>query len=205
LFGYPFDLAVEPLIPVGLRQPQLQLPFEKGVKWAFTGGPHAGWDSGSAWAGLDFAPDGDTLGCVQSDEWVTAAGDGLVVRAGNGIVIQDLNDPTSLPSDGLEQTGWVMIYMHIESRGRVEVGTFVRAGERIGHPSCEGGISSGTHVHIARRYNGEWISADQNSPFVLDGWISIGTGVEYEGYLERDNQKVIADASSSATDNSIKR
>jgi LysM repeat protein len=205
LFGYPFDLAVEPLIPAGLSQPQLKLPFEKGVKWAFTGGPHAGWDSGSAWAALDFAPDREALGCAQSDEWVVAAGDGLVVRAGDGIVIQDLNDPASLPIDGLEQSGWVMIYMHIESRGRVEAGTYLQAGERIGHPSCEGGISSGTHVHIARRYNGEWISADQNIPFVLEGWVSFGTGVEYEGYLERDNQKVIADASSSATGNSIKR
>jgi hypothetical protein len=31
----------------------------------------------------------------------------------------------------------VVLYMHIESRDRVEPGTFLRAGERVGHPSCE--------------------------------------------------------------------
>jgi hypothetical protein len=35
----------------------------------------------------------------------------------------------------------------------------VKTGDRIGHPSCEGGAANATHVHIARRYNGEWIPA----------------------------------------------
>jgi hypothetical protein len=78
------------------------------------------------------------------------------------------------------------------------------AGERVGHPSCEGGVSTGTHLHLARRYNGEWIPADQNLPFVLDGWVSGGSGVEYEGYLERNGEKVVADAGQSSK-NKIKR
>ncbi|GAB4579460.1 MAG: hypothetical protein Fur0022_21980 [Anaerolineales bacterium] len=186
LFGYPFQFAYEPLIPPALTQPIMQLPFEKGEVWHFTGGPHGGWDSGSAWAALDFAPPGDALGCVQSDEWVVAVADGYVVRTGNGTVILDLDDHGSL-ADGLEQTGWVVFYLHIESRDRIQPGTRVKAGDRLGHPSCEGGVSSGTHVHLARKYNGEWISADQPGlPFVLDGWVSDGTGVEYDGFLVRD-------------------
>jgi murein DD-endopeptidase MepM/ murein hydrolase activator NlpD len=106
--------------------------------------------------------------------------DGLIVRADEGEVIQDLD------GDGLEQTGWALLYMHVESRDRVAPGTFVRTGERIGHPSCEGGVSNGTHVHVARKYNGEWIPADGDLPFVLDGWISAGLGFEYEGTLSRD-------------------
>jgi murein DD-endopeptidase MepM/ murein hydrolase activator NlpD len=187
LFDHPFNLAFEPLLPNDLAQPVLQLPFEVGEVWHFTGGPHGGWDSGSAWAALDFAPPGDALGCVQSEEWVVAVADGYIVRTGNGAVIQDLD------GDGLEQTGWVIFYMHIESRDRIRPGTQVQAGDRIGHPSCEGGISSGTHVHIARKYNGEWIPADQPGLlFVMDRWVSSGAGVEYDGYLARDGIAVEA-------------
>ena len=56
LFGYPFDYDIPSLVPVNPTQPAMQLPFEEGVVWSFTGGPHGGWDSGSAWAALDFAP-----------------------------------------------------------------------------------------------------------------------------------------------------
>ncbi len=196
-FGYPFDYAIEPLLPPGLYQPYFQLPFEAGAKWVFTGGPHGGWDSGSAWAALDFAPDREALGCVPSDEWVVAMANGPIVRVGDGVVIQDVDDPQSSPADGYEQTGWVILYMHIESRDRVNAGVYLRAGERIGHPSCEGGLASGTHVHVARKYHGEWIPADQDLPFVLDGWVSVGTGVAYDGFLRRDGVEIEAYAGQS--------
>jgi hypothetical protein len=61
----------------------------------------------------------------------------------------------------------------------------VRAGDRIGHPSCEGGVTTGTHLHLARKYNGQWIPADGDLPFVMDGWVSSGAGWPYDGYLER--------------------
>jgi len=186
LFGIPFDRTVEPLLPAGLAQPALLLPFESGQVWSFTGGPHGGWGSGSGWAALDFAPPGEEFGCVSSDAWVTASADGLVVRAKDGAVVLDLD------GDGLEQTGWTLLYMHIESRDRVSAGTSVKAGDRLGHPSCEGGVSNGTHVHFARRYNGEWIAADRDLPFNLEVWVSSGDGVEYEGTLTRDGLTVTA-------------
>jgi hypothetical protein len=65
----------------------------------------------------------------------------------------------------------------------VQPDTYLFAGEPVGHPSCEGGISNGTHVHIARKYNGEWIPADGAIPFNLSGWISSGAGYEYDGFL----------------------
>ncbi|MCA9961502.1 MAG: LysM peptidoglycan-binding domain-containing protein, partial [Anaerolineales bacterium] len=76
LFGNPFAYTVDPLWPVGLAQPVLQLPWASSETWYFTGGPHGGWASGSAWAALDFTPGADQLGCVQSDAWVTAMADG---------------------------------------------------------------------------------------------------------------------------------
>jgi hypothetical protein len=186
LFGYPFDYDIVHLLPSSLVQPPMQLPFEAGATWSFTGGPHGGWDSGSAWAALDFAPPGEAAGCTPSEAWVVAGTNGLIVRAENGAVIQDLDN------DGYEQTGWTILYMHIESRDRVEPNTYVYVGDKIGHPPRERGFANGTHVHLARRYNGEWIPADGNLPFNLEGWISSGNGVEYDGSLTRGDKVVEA-------------
>ena len=176
-FGYPFTYAYEPIITADLSQPALQLPFEPEVVWSYTGGPHGGWNTGSAWAAIDFAPPGEALGCYPSDAWVVASAAGQIVYSDHGAVIQDLD------GDGIWQTGWSILYMHIDPGERVAVGTWLQAGDRVGHPSCEGGFSTGTHLHIARRYNGEWIAADADLPLVLDGWVSVGYGVEYDGYL----------------------
>jgi LasA protease len=185
-FGNPFNYAVEPLVPATLKQPVMDLPFEEGQTWFFTGGPHGGWDSGSAWAALDFAPPGDNGSCLPSPLWVTAMADGLVLRASNGALIQDLDN------DGYEQTGWTIFYMHIAEEQRAEPGDYLFAGEQVGHPSCEGGISNATHVHIARKFNGEWIPADGSLPFNLDGWVSSGNGIQYDGFLSNGSRVIEA-------------
>lgn len=186
LFGDPFAFTLEPLIPEGLTQPQMDLPLASGDLWYFTGGPHWGWGTGSAWAALDFAPSGDELGCFESREPVVAAAAGRVVRSANAQVVIDLDD------DGYEQTGWTILYMHIASEGRIPQGTYVEQGDLIGYPSCEGGVSTGTHFHIARRYNGIWIEADGAIPFNLGGWVAKGTGTVYDGYLVKDGNSVEA-------------
>ncbi|MFH2129135.1 MAG: M23 family metallopeptidase [bacterium] len=180
LFGDPAALSIDPMVPEEIKQPPLQLPFAKGAVWNFTSGPHSAWGDGAAWAALDFAPPGARYGCYQSKDWVLAAADGLIVRSENGMVVQDLD------GDGYEQTGWTLLYQHIATQDRVSYGAYLQTGDRIGHPSCEGGPSNGTHLHFARRYNGEWIPADQKIPFDLDGWISHGAGKEYDGTLSRD-------------------
>jgi LasA protease len=186
MFGYPFLWSLEPVVPAGLVQPMLMLPFEKGVVWYFTGGPHGGWASGSAWAAIDFAPSGIDLGCNQSEDWVVASIAGLVVRSDEGAVVLDLD------FDGNEHTGWTILYMHIETRDRVPLGKKVILADRLGHPSCEGGFSNGTHVHIARRFNGEWIAADGPIPLVLSGWKASGTDREYDGYLTKGDESIEA-------------
>jgi len=181
LFGDPFAQAIEPLIPPVLVQPQLQLPWSKGETWYYTSGPHGGWGDGSAWAALDFFPDDTRAGCFDSDAWVTAVADGVIVRSEKGFVVQAI--------DGSEQehVGWTILYLHIATRDRVAQGTRLKAGDRIGHPSCESGYSTGTHVHIARLYNGEWIAADGPTPLVLSGWQAHLTAA-YEGTLTKGDQ-----------------
>ena len=185
-FGDPAALSIGSVVPAGIRQPPLDLPFKAGEIWNFSGGPHSAWGDYAAWAALDFIPPGGMYGCYQSRSWVLAAADGLIVRSENGMVVQDLD------KDGYEQTGWTLLYQHIATQDRVPFGTMLEAGDRIGHPSCEGGPSNGTHLHFARRYNGEWIPADQDIPFNLDGWISQGNGTEYDGRLIRNGVSVEA-------------
>lgn len=182
LFGSPFAYAVEPLLPPDLQAPALLLPFAEGETWYFTGGPHGAWNTGSAWGALDFAPPGDQLGCVETDAWVTAMAAGEVTRSDAGAVVVDMD------GDQYAGTGWAATYMHLETRDRAPVGTRVEAGDRLGHPSCEGGFSNGTHLHIVRSYNGRWISADGDLPFNLSGWISSGLGSEYDGLLTRGDE-----------------
>ena len=186
LFGNPFNYAYEPLIPDGLVQPELILPLPAGETWSFTGGPHGGWNDGSAWAALDFAPPGKPMGCMRSIYAATSASEGMVVRAGNGAVVVDLD------GDGIEQTGWTIHYLHIDAIGRVEVGTQLEYGDIIGYPSCEGGFSTATHLHIARRYNGVWIAADGDVPFEMEGWVAVSAGIEYDGYLVKDERSIEA-------------
>ncbi len=182
LFGNPFAYTVAPLWPGDLTAPELVLPWSADETWYFTGGPHGSWNSGSAWGALDFVPPSELLGCVQSDSWVTASSPGVVVRSGNGAVVVDMD------GDGFAGTGWVITYMHLESRDRAPLGAIVDVGDRLGHPSCEGGVSNGTHLHIARSYNGRWVSADGPLPFTLSGWVSQGLGREYDGLLLRGDQ-----------------
>ena len=92
-----------------------------------------------------------------------------------------------------EQTGWAIVYMHIASQERVEPGRRLRAGQRIGQPSCEGGPATGTHLHIARKYNGAVDRGRGALPFVLDGWTSPGRPEPaLSRIMVKDGQGVIA-------------
>lgn len=189
MFGDPWARAdtVDQVFPSGLAQPTLVLPFEPDTKWSYTGGPHGAWEHDGSLAAVDFAPFTDHGGCDSTPTWVTAAAPGTIVRSERGVVIQDLD------GDGFEQTGWALVYLHIASAGRVAAGTYVQQDDRIGHASCEGGQATGTHLHFARKYNGEWVAADGPLPLVLDGWVVKQGNLPYEGYLIKEGKTVTAD------------
>lgn len=199
-FGDPFVGAVDPLVPEGLQQPPFALPFARGETWFFTGGPHGGWGAGSAWGALDFAPPddrppGESL-CYTSQSWVLAVAEGVIARSGDGVAVLDLD------GDGDEGTGWSILYLHLADDGLIETGKRVAPGGQIGRASCAGGFSTATHLHIARRYNGEWIPADCTNctpgemvpAFNLAGWRAYGiNGQEYQGVLELQGTRVQAE------------
>ena len=187
LFGDAQAADDTPLIPGGLAQPEMQLPFEPGKPWAFSSGPHPGYGSSLPWAALDFAPPSEKPGCAASPEWDVAVRAGQIVYSDNGLV--DLN----------VGGGWTVVYLHVATLDRAPVGTAVHAGDRLGHPSCEGGEASGSHLHISRRYNGEWIAAGGFAPFVLSGWTAHADPVPYKGSLTNGDRTIVACACSTAS------
>ncbi len=186
-FGDPWAQMVI-VLPGSLQQPPLRFPFPPGQIWAYTGGPHTGWGTGEPLAAIDFAPASETSGCVTagSDQYATAMADGLILRSDIDGTILDLD------KDGDERTGWVLYYLHLATNARMPLGREVKAGEPIGYPSCEGGRVTGTHVHVARKYNGEWILADGALAFNLEGWVAHNGSQPYRGTLTRGAATITA-------------
>ena len=199
LFGDPF-IEEHETVPTNLHQPDLTLPFPRGDVWRFTGGFHGGWGNGSAWSAVDFAPpDEEGAGwCYTSRYPITAIARGLIARMGDGLIVLDLDE------DGDEGSGWTILYLHVSAHDALREGQVVNAGNILGFTSCAGGFSTATHLHIARRYNGEWIPADCNRcpagvtvpPFVMSNWKVVGLSSQlYQGFLVStlDNRSVIAE------------
>jgi hypothetical protein len=48
-------------------------------------------------------------------------------------------------------------------------------------------------VHLARKYNGEWLAADGPLPFVLGGWRAYAAERDYHGRLVNGERVVSSD------------
>ena len=117
-----------------------------------------------------------------------------------------------IDGDGYESSGWTILYLHISIDPSITVGQTVQVGQTLGYASCHGGFSSATHLHIARRYNGEWIPADcincsaEIPSFVMSNWEAVGLqNQEYQGYMVNtsNNQQAIAEQGRKTTINEI--
>jgi hypothetical protein len=184
---------VEPLLPAELAQPDLELPFNEGERWSLTGGPHYSWNAGSPRGALDFAPVTGEPACEVSKSWVTAMAPGFVTRSAYNVLVIDLD------GDGFEGTGWSVLYLHLADQERTPSGTWVDLDDNLGHPSCERGHNTGTHVHIARKYNGEWLPIEGSVPFVLSGWEVQAGEKNYQGEMHKGEQVVRANSSGPGT------
>lgn len=183
-FGDPWQYEV-PLYEAGATQPEMTLPFPAENPWVFTGGPHGAWGTEAAWAALDFAPKWDRRR-RSSNKDVVALADGVVARLDTGVLVLDLD------GDGFEQTGWSVLYLHVVPDESIGVGTALAKGQFIGIASEIGGVSQGLHVHIARKYNGEWVAADGPLPFNLSGWRVRAGPESYLGVLYREGSELLA-------------
>lgn len=182
-----------PIFGGEVHQPEMELPFGPGERWSLTGGPHYSWNTGSPRGAIDFAPVTGEPACSISRSWVTASASGTIVRAANNVVVIDLD------GDGNEQTGWTIVYVHIAGQDMISSGQSVEIGDPIGHPSCERGVNTGTHVHIARKYNGEWLPVDGPLPFNLGGWVVIPGTKNYEGKMVKNGETVYANPGGNQT------
>ncbi len=195
LWGDPFEYELMH-IPADLQQPELALPFLPNRIWDFSGGPHPTWGDSLPWGALDFAPPAMEGGCAFSSEWIASPADGFITRSGSATIVLDLD------GDRDERTGWILMFFHVGKEDRIPAGTEVSLGDPLGHPSCEGGRSTGTHFHVARRYNGEWLPAGGPLPFVLDGWVADSGSNAYEGTL-RKGSRVIEACTCSTRENRV--
>jgi hypothetical protein len=179
LFGDPLFFQVEETLPAALPALELALPFAPGELWYYAAGPHSPSGPGGARAAVDFAPPpAAATGCLPAVAWVTAAAPGLVTRSDAQGVVVDTDD------DGFDGTGWSLVYRHLATVDRVAAGTRVRRGDRLGHPSCEGGLPTQTRVSLARRFNGEWVAAeDPRAPLILGGWTAVPGPQPGSGFL----------------------
>lgn len=195
MFGDPWerDRDLGPLLPHDLRQPDLELPFAAGERWSLTAGPHPAWNAGTPRGALDFSPVTGEPVCAVSSAWVTASAPGVVVTSPENGVVLDLD------GDGRPQSGWVLLYYHLAGTEVAPPGYRVETDDPLGHPSCQGGRATGKHVHVARRYNGEWLPADGAVPFTLSGWQARADERNYYGSLVKGQQVVSANPSGSQT------
>ncbi|MGH3716273.1 MAG: M23 family metallopeptidase, partial [Micromonosporaceae bacterium] len=151
----------------------LMLPFAVGDRWWMGGGPH-GPGGERPFNALDFN-----------------GGDGKVLAAAPGRMYRFCSDTSSL---GLirviHANGYATDYYHMTDTHRGADGTEVKRGDYLGHIGSElpcGGWASGDHVHFALRKDGK--HAPVNG-LTIGGWTFHEGAEAYEGYAERDGERV---------------
>jgi LasA protease len=112
----------------------------------------------------------------------------VVIDARQGEIYLDLD------KDGKIQTGWILFYLHValDQDTPLQPGQTIQQGDVVGYASCEGGLSNASHVHLARRYNGEWMAAGGPVPMNLSGWVVQPNLVPYEGTITKGGQELEA-------------
>jgi hypothetical protein len=175
---------------------ELRLPWSAGETWFLTSGPHS-----TKRAALDFAPPNldPRTGKLYADPcsrkrgdlyWVRAAADGYftaVLRKGCPCVQIQHDDGTT--------TNYFHLRRSSVKRLGYKVGDPVRAGQALGHPSCEVGPrkcgathpASGVHVHF-HRTNAATAARLPADHVVLSGWTVKAVGRQRDGVMIKGDE-----------------
>jgi hypothetical protein len=174
---------------------ELRLPWSAGETWFLTSGPHS-----TKRSALDFAPPNvdPSTGKLYADlcsrkrgdrYWVRAAADGYftAVLRNNCPCVQIRHD------DGTTTNYFHLRRSSVRQLG-YKVGDPVRAGQALGHPSCEVGPrkcgathADGVHVHFhrANAATGARLPADRA---VLSGWTVKAVGRRRDGMMIKGDE-----------------
>ncbi|WP_340679943.1 pre-peptidase C-terminal domain-containing protein [Paraglaciecola sp.] len=165
----------------------LQLPYPEGDTWTY-GGSHTHTGSGSyPQSSLDLN-NGGNWGSDLSNLWVTAAAAGQVVRH------------SSCQIEIIHSGGWSTNYYHLSNINVNHGATIDRDTAIANYASnksqalCQGGSSSGPHVHFSLKKDGQYYHLNGVS---LSGY-EVHTGRDsYDGncnyfWLEKNNNKYCA-------------
>jgi len=153
--GIPGELTAE-AAPAGL----LQFPYPRGEAWTF-GGVHSNDGSSGDMSSIDFSLGWPQWGADTSAIWVVAAGGGV---------------PNKISSCNFHIDhggGWVTAYYHLDNIQSYSGS--IQQNDRIGNIAnnktqalCNGGSSTGPHVHFTLMYNGALVAINGTA---LSGWV----------------------------------
>lgn len=148
----------------------LNFPWPSGYAW-YSGGAHSNTGSGYPYSSLDF--NNGSGGWGSNTPWVQAAHGGTVTR------YSQCNIRVT------HSSGYSTQYYHMESL-QYNTGDVVSAGAWLGRYAddkstalCQGGQSTGPHVHFSLLYNGGHIS--------LHNWYISGYRIDVGNYNYDDN------------------
>jgi LasA protease len=153
--GLAVDAPADPIVAVVPPSTLLQLPWKNAVSWYF-GGVHTttGANNGTPMSSLDFYKGGQGWGADTSTDYVVAA------HAGTVTVYSSCNVTVT------SNSGWQTNYYHLSTLA-VSNGQQIAANQTIGvyansqaQALCQGGSSTGPHVHFSLLNNGEYTSLD---------------------------------------------
>ena len=157
----------------------LQLPYPRGESWYFNGVHN--WNGGSYGdaftdaSSIDFFYDwGVKWDDDTSNMWVVAAAPGTPKKISNCYF------------KIIHSEGWETVYYHLENIQNFSGSILQNArigviANTFGEAICNGGYSSGPHVHLALKKDGAFVALDGN---LLSGWVIHSGRWQYD--LDKD-------------------